>query len=132
MSTIWSAQLKASFALTTRELCRDEAERNSHLLAVLHRSRIMDTVAALRRDVDQAESMILKSELSQRKRVLRRLGYLESGGIVTAKGHVCLCPLLPCDPPATHVALPCAVFVHPRLLKVCLIMSGRQCSPSIM
>jgi hypothetical protein len=46
-------------------------------------------VQSLQLDVEQSEGMILKTELSQRKRVLRRLGYLEANGVVTRKGHVC-------------------------------------------
>jgi hypothetical protein len=45
-------------------------------------------VHSLQLDVEQAEGMILKTELSQRKRVLKRLGYLEAEGVVTRKGHV--------------------------------------------
>lgn len=69
----------------------------------------MATVAALRRDVDQAESMILKSELAQRKRVLRRLGYLESGGTVTTKGHVRTCT-------AMRLGLAQGKVIRPRIL----------------
>jgi len=40
----------------------------------------------LRREAKAAQTLVLREELKARRRVLRRLGYLTSGGLVTAKG----------------------------------------------
>ena len=40
----------------------------------------------LRREAKAAKTLVLREELRARRRVLRRLGYLTSEGLVTAKG----------------------------------------------
>lgn len=47
--------------------------------------KVQDDIAA---QVKDAEGLVLKKELQQRLRVLRRLGYLADSGIVQKKGHV--------------------------------------------
>ena len=51
-----------------------------------------EEVAVLRREAKAAQSLVMRDELKARRRVLRRLGYLTSDGLVTAKGAVCLWP----------------------------------------
>ena len=40
-----------------------------------------------RKEVKAAQNLILQSELKARRRVLRRLGYVDSDGVVTVKGR---------------------------------------------
>lgn len=40
-----------------------------------------------RKEAKAAQSLILQSELKARRRVLRRLGYVDSDGVVTLKGR---------------------------------------------
>lgn len=48
---------------------------------------LADKARAARKEVKAAQNLILQSELKARRRVLRRLGYVDSNGIVTMKGR---------------------------------------------
>ena len=76
--------------------CCSEDKRTSSLRHLLHKRNIERLAASVRADIKAAETMILKEELKQRMRVLRRLGYISEDGVVSTKGHVCyLISLLP-------------------------------------
>lgn len=66
----------------------DPEERTERLRMLLHKRNIRAASAAVKRDIKDAKSMILKDELAQRLRVLRRLGYVSDVGVVTSKGQV--------------------------------------------
>ena len=48
---------------------------------------LTEKVRLARKEVKAAQSLILQSELKARRRVLRRLGYVDSDGVVTVKGR---------------------------------------------
>ena len=48
---------------------------------------LAEKVRLARKDVKAAQNLILQAELKARRRVLRRLGYVDSEGVVTVKGR---------------------------------------------
>ena len=48
---------------------------------------LAEKVRLARKEVKAAQNLILQSELKARRRVLRRLGYVDSDGVVTVKGR---------------------------------------------
>ena len=60
----------------------------------MHKRALNKAAQALQRDIADTEGMVLADELEHRRRVLRRLGFVESSGLVTKKGHVRCLPLL--------------------------------------
>ena len=48
---------------------------------------LAEKVRLARKEVKAAQSLILQAELKARRRVLRRLGYVDSEGVVTVKGR---------------------------------------------
>ncbi|GAX80204.1 hypothetical protein CEUSTIGMA_g7642.t1 [Chlamydomonas eustigma] len=81
------------------KLERVERELKEHPLASLPESRCLLSelqnkkklevqAKAARRDVKAAESLILKDDLKHMQRVLRRLAYVDSQGVITIKGKV--------------------------------------------
>jgi hypothetical protein len=68
----------------------DQLKRFMHHESII---KVQDNIAA---QVKAAEGIVLKKELQQRLRVLRRLGYLGDSGIVLKKGHVRFKPLHAC------------------------------------
>ncbi|GIL48638.1 hypothetical protein Vafri_5094 [Volvox africanus] len=60
----------------------------ARLGALQRRSAAEEAVAAARREVKAATSLILKDELKARQRVLRRLSYVDGEGVVTVKGRL--------------------------------------------
>jgi len=58
-------------------------------LATMQRKKELEAqVQAAKREVKAARSLILKDDLKARQRVLRRLNYVNSEGVVTVKGQV--------------------------------------------
>lgn len=87
-------------------------ERFTQLKAYMHQELIRKSQDAVVREIKAAEGLILEQELTQRMRVLRRLGYMDESGIVTQKGHVrfpqlCSC----CRPVKVHVGLADALVI---------------------
>ena len=79
--------------LCQRAFCRlldacSRARCNKCLKSLARKRQLQRVAKDLRREIAAAESMILKDDLRHRLRVLRRLGHLESSGMVTKKGHV--------------------------------------------
>jgi superfamily II RNA helicase len=64
------------------------AKRHDCFKALLHKRSLVAMAKGIKRNIEAAESMVLKDELRHRMRVLRRLGYLDPSGMVTKKGHV--------------------------------------------
>lgn len=48
---------------------------------------LAEKVRLARKEVKAAQNLILQAELKARRRVLRRLGYVDSDGVVTVKGR---------------------------------------------
>ena len=48
---------------------------------------VAEKVRLARKEVKAAQNLILQAELKARRRVLRRLGYVDSEGVVTVKGR---------------------------------------------
>ena len=48
---------------------------------------LAEKVRLARKEVKSAQNLILQAELKARRRVLRRLGYVDSEGVVTVKGR---------------------------------------------
>ena len=67
-------------------------DRTAKLKSFMHYENIVKVQDELAAQVKDAEGLVLKKELQQRLRVLRRLGYLDDSGIVLKKGHVWLDP----------------------------------------
>lgn len=72
-------------------------DRMAKVKAFMHYESIVKVQEQIAAQVKDAEGLVLKKELQQRLRVLRRLGYLNDAGIVLEKGHVrfsctCMCP----------------------------------------
>ncbi|GFR46723.1 hypothetical protein Agub_g8346 [Astrephomene gubernaculifera] len=63
-------------------------ELRARLGALQRRGQAEEAVAAARREAKLATSLILKDELKARQRVLRRLAYVDEGGVVSVKGRL--------------------------------------------
>ena len=48
---------------------------------------LAEKVRLARKEVKAAQNLILQAELKARRKVLRRLGYVDSDGVVTVKGR---------------------------------------------
>eukprot|EP00191_Tetraselmis_sp_GSL018_P015096 CAMPEP_0177586164 /NCGR_PEP_ID=MMETSP0419_2-20121207/4917_1 /TAXON_ID=582737 /ORGANISM="Tetraselmis sp., Strain GSL018" /LENGTH=1007 /DNA_ID=CAMNT_0019076019 /DNA_START=41 /DNA_END=3065 /DNA_ORIENTATION=+ len=64
-----------------------ETDLLERLKRMQEKARKQDAVRIAEKDLKMAKSMIFKAELKARMRVLRRLEYIDSEGIVTAKGR---------------------------------------------
>jgi hypothetical protein len=69
-------------------LCCSAHDRPAKLKSFMHYENIMKVQDKITAQVKDAEGLVLKKELQQQMRVLRRLGYLSDSGIVLKKGHV--------------------------------------------
>ncbi|KAK9804329.1 hypothetical protein WJX72_007219 [[Myrmecia] bisecta] len=65
-----------------------QPDRQARLQALARKQVCGEVVRLAAREVQAAQSLILKDELKARRRVLRRLGYTDSDGVVTVKGRV--------------------------------------------
>ena len=66
----------------------DASDRRAALVAVRERERLRTAAEQARSDAAVAGGLILRDEIAGRRGVLRRLGYISTGGVVQLKGHV--------------------------------------------
>ncbi|KAL3145466.1 hypothetical protein ABBQ32_003293 [Trebouxia sp. C0010 RCD-2024] len=60
---------------------------DERLTLLRHKQMLAEKVRLARKEVKAAQNLILQAELKARRRVLRRLGYVDSDGVVTVKGR---------------------------------------------
>lgn len=58
------------------------------LIALQHKEALASAARAARKELKAAQGLVLHEDLKARMRVLRRLGYIDAEGLVTAKGRV--------------------------------------------
>lgn len=77
---------------TVEKMLRDHSLAQSDSLAprleaLAQKQNLVEAVRAARREVKSATGLILQEDLKSRRRVLRRLGFVDSDGLVTKKGR---------------------------------------------
>lgn len=84
-----------------------------------------ERVKVLKRELKAAQGLIMRDELKGRQRVLRRLGYMDSEGVVTLKGRVA-CEI------QTGDELVISEMIFNGVFKVTNTALGGDVTPSVM
>ncbi|DBA84763.1 hypothetical protein WJX77_001199 [Trebouxia sp. C0004] len=73
--------------LLTKHPLAASSTLEERLTLLRHKQMVAEKVRLAKKEVKAAQNLILQAELKARRRVLRRLGYVDSDGVVTVKGR---------------------------------------------